>query len=50
MEDLIAAFANVCKKNTNVQLDIYGAGAKMTLAKELIEKNELQNKVHLRVL
>ena len=48
VEDLIAAFANVCKKNTNVQLDIYGAGAKMTLAKELIEKNELQNKVHLR--
>ena len=47
VEDLIAAFANVCKKNTNVQLDIYGAGAKMALAKELIEKNELQSKVHL---
>ena len=47
VEDLIAAFANECMKNTNVQLDIYGAGAKMTLAKELIEKNELQSKIHL---
>ena len=47
VEDLIAAFVNVCKKNKNVQLDIYGTGAKMTLAKELINKNELQNKIHL---
>lgn len=47
MEDLIAAFADMSKKNTNAQLDIYGAGAKMALAKELIEKNELQSKVHL---